>query len=215
MSLEVVILISGRGSNMRSIVEKQRHGDLDIQVKAVISNQADAAGLQYAESQHIPHEIVSHLDYANRETFDQALMTVIDRYSPQLVILAGFMRILTKEFVQHYAGRLINIHPSLLPNYPGLHTHQRVLEAKERMHGASVHYVTAEVDGGPLIIQAKVPVYADDTEQSLAQRVLTREHIIYPQAIQWIAQGKLKYSEGRAILEDSDLPVVLEWDENA
>lgn len=212
MSLATVILISGRGSNMQRIVENTLKGQLDISIKAVISNEAQAAGLQYAVQQDITTHVIPHTDYDSREAFDQDLQIAIDRYSPQLVVLAGFMRILTKKFVEHYLGRMINIHPSLLPKYPGLNTHKRALQAQDSIHGASVHYVTPEVDGGPVIIQAQVPIKADDTEQSLAQRVLSKEHIIFSQAIQWIASGELKFSQGRAILETRTLPVILEWE---
>lgn len=183
--LAVVILISGRGSNMQAIVTA--HDPL-VEVRAVISNRADAAGLQFAQQQGIATEVLEHQHFSSREAFDQALIAQIDQYTPDLLVLAGFMRILTPEFVEHYAGRLINIHPSLLPKYKGLHTHTRVLAAGDAVHGATVHFVTAELDAGPIILQAEVPVFPDDTEESLAARVLEQEHIIYPKAIHLFAE---------------------------
>jgi phosphoribosylglycinamide formyltransferase-1 len=184
--LAVVILISGRGSNMQAIVEA--HDPL-VEIRAVISNRADAAGLIFAQQQGIVTEVLDHQRFATRELFDRALIACIDRYSPDLVVLAGFMRILTAEFVTHYLGRLINIHPSLLPKYKGLHTHARVLAAGETEHGATVHFVTAELDAGPTILQARVPVLPTDDENSLAARILEQEHRIYSQAIHQFAEG--------------------------
>ena len=184
--LAVVILISGRGSNMQAIVEA--HDPL-VEIRAVISNRADAAGLIFAQQQGIVTEVLDHQRFATRELFDRALIACIDRYSPDLVVLAGFMRILTTEFVTHYLGRLINIHPSLLPKYKGLHTHARVLAAGETEHGATVHFVTAELDAGPTILQARVPVLPTDDENSLAARILEQEHRIYSQAIHQFAEG--------------------------
>jgi len=183
----VVILISGSGSNMAAIVRRaaQEHWQdkLGARVAAVISNKADAKGLVFAREQGIATAVVDHKAYPSREAFDAALMAEIDRFAPALVVLAGFMRILTPGFVQHYAGRLLNIHPSLLPAFPGLHTHERAIEAGCRFAGATVHQVTAELDHGPILAQAVVPVLADDTPDTLAARVLTQEHRIYPQAV--------------------------------
>lgn len=179
----LVILISGRGSNMRSILAAKEQGELDIDVAAVLSNRPDAAGLQFAHDAGINTAIVDHKEFDSRESFDRALAAEIDRYQPDFVILAGFMRILTAEFVDHFAGRLINIHPSLLPKFKGLHTHQRAIEAGEKEHGASVHFVTAELDDGPVILQAKVPVLTEDDADTLAARVLEQEHLLYPAAI--------------------------------
>ncbi len=189
--LSVVILISGRGSNMQAIVEAR---DPLVEICAVISHRADAAGLIFAQQQGITTEIVDHKEFTTREMFDRALIARIDHYSPDLLVLAGFMRILTPEFVTHYEGRLINIHPSLLPKYKGLHTHARVLAAGETEHGATVHFVTAELDAGPTILQARVPVLPSDDEHSLAARVLEQEHQIYPQVIHWFAEGRVKFS---------------------
>lgn len=185
----VVILISGRGSNMKSIVNAVQSGDLDVNISAIISNRPDAAGLEFAQQANIANAVVDHKQFESRESFDQALAKEIDLYSPDLVVLAGFMRILTTEFVNHFAGKLINIHPALLPKFKGLNTHQRAIDAGEKEHGASVHIVTAELDDGPVVLQAKVPVLADDTEQTLAARVLEQEHLLYPAAIKQLISG--------------------------
>ena len=179
----VVIIISGRGSNMISIVEATEDKNLPITVAAVISNRPDAAGINYAKKRGIATAIIDHKEFTSRELFDQALALEIDKYAPELIVLAGFMRILTTEFVEHFAGKLINIHPSLLPKFKGLHTHQRALDAGDKEHGASVHFVTAELDDGPVVLQARVPVLADDTASTLANRVLEQEHSLYPEAI--------------------------------
>ncbi|GLP99380.1 phosphoribosylglycinamide formyltransferase [Methylophaga thalassica] len=186
----LVILISGRGSNMRSIIEAINHQQLDATVAAVISNRPDAAGLEYASSQSIPTKIIDHKAFADRDSFDRALAQQIDEFKPDYVILAGFMRILTAEFVEHYQNKLINIHPSLLPKFKGLDTHQRAIDAGEKEHGASVHFVTAELDDGPVIMQAKVKVMPDDSAQTLAARVLEQEHQLYPAAIQKLVNVK-------------------------
>lgn len=180
----LVVLISGRGSNMRSILEAAQAGSLDVDIAAVISNRPDAAGLTFAAEEGIDTAVIDHKQFENRDQFDQALASKIDEYEADFVILAGFMRILTEGFVAHFAGRLINIHPSLLPKFKGLHTHQRAIDAGETEHGASVHFVTAELDDGPVILQAKVPVLADDDANTLAARVLEQEHLLYPAAIQ-------------------------------
>lgn len=179
----LVILISGRGSNMRSIIEATEQGELQVDIAAVISNRPDAAGLEFAQQADIATDVIDHKQFDSRESFDAALAEAIDQYQPDFVILAGFMRILTAGFVEHYAGRLINIHPSLLPKFKGLHTHERAIEAGETEHGASVHFVTAELDDGPIILQARVPVLPDDDADSLAARVLEQEHLLYPAAI--------------------------------
>jgi phosphoribosylglycinamide formyltransferase-1 len=186
----MVILISGRGSNMQAMVEA------GLPVAAVISNRADAAGLAYAAGRGIATAVVAHRDYAAREAFDAALVQAIDGFRPDLVALAGFMRILTKNFVLHYQGRMLNIHPSLLPAFPGLDTHGRALAAGVKLHGCSVHFVTAELDHGPLVIQAAVPVHPQDDEAQLAARVLAQEHRIYPQAARWFLEGKLVIESG-------------------
>ena len=181
----MVVLISGRGSNMQALVEA------GLPVVAVISNRADAAGLGFAAKRGIATKVVSHRDYATRETFDAALAQVIDEFRPDLIALAGFMRILTEGFVRHYQGRMLNIHPSLLPVFPGLETHARALSAGVKLHGCTVHFVTPELDHGPIVIQAAVPVLAGDDEATLAARVLTQEHRIYPQAARWFLDNAL------------------------
>ncbi len=208
--LPVVVLISGSGSNLQAIIDAAREG-LPIEVRAVISNRPDVYGLQRAEQAGIETVVLDHKEYPDRESYDRALMRLIDSFSPGLVVLAGFMRILTPALVRHYAGRMFNIHPSLLPRYTGLHTHQRALDAKDRLHGATIHFVTEELDGGPLIVQAQVPVMADDDAERLAARVLEKEHQIYPLAIRWFAENRLKLDEqGDVRLDDRKLeqPVV-------
>jgi phosphoribosylglycinamide formyltransferase-1 len=182
----IVILISGRGSNMEAILDAR----LPVRCSAVISNEAGARGVAAAARRGVATAIVDHRKFAGRNAFDAALAAEIDRHQPDLVVLAGFMRILTDGFVERYSGRLINIHPSLLPAFPGLATHRRALEAGVRIHGCTVHFVTSAVDSGPVIAQAAVPVLPDDTEERLAARVLAEEHRIFPQAIRWIAQGR-------------------------
>jgi len=180
---KIVILISGRGSNMMSIVNAMQHDDLAIKISAIISNRPNAAGLKFAQQAGLDTAVIDHKHFQTRELFDQALAQKIDDYSPDLVVLAGFMRILTSEFVEHFAGQLINIHPSLLPKYKGLNTHQRAIDAGDKQHGASVHFVTPELDDGPVILQKSVPIFEHDTADTLAARVLTTEHLLYPQAI--------------------------------
>lgn len=190
---KIVILISGRGSNMEAMLAAQ----LPVEIAAVISNRSDAAGLATAQRAGIATAVVDHKPHPSRESFDAELAATIDRFAPDLVILAGFMRILTPGFVAHYAGRLLNIHPSLLPSFPGLHTHQRAIEQGVRIHGCTVHFVTAELDHGPIVVQAAVAVRPDDTESSLAARVLAEEHRIYPQAVRWFAENRLRLRDGR------------------
>jgi phosphoribosylglycinamide formyltransferase-1 len=192
----IVILISGRGSNMEALIAARDAGNLPVNIAAVISNRPDAAGLATAAKAGIVTRHLDHKDFAGREAFDAALAECIDGFAPDLVVLAGFMRILTEGFVRHYEGRLMNIHPSLLPSFPGLHTHQRALEEGVRIHGCTVHFVTPTLDHGPVIIQAAVPVLDGDTEASLAARILVQEHKIYPQAVRWFAEGKLTLDNG-------------------
>jgi phosphoribosylglycinamide formyltransferase-1 len=189
--LALVVLISGNGSNLQAIIDAIRYKGLNAEVRAVISNNPEAYGLTRAREADIPAKVLDHRNYASREAYDQDLQALIDRYQPQLVLLAGFMRILTENFVNHYHGRMLNIHPSLLPKYQGLNTHQRVLEAGDNIHGVSVHFVTPELDGGPVILQAEIPVHPGDTADDLAQRVHQQEHVIYPLVIRWIAEGRL------------------------
>ncbi len=196
----IVILISGRGSNMQAIVQAARAERWPARIAAVISNRADAEGLRFAAEAGIATATVDNKRYPSRVAFDAALQEAIDRFDPQLVVLAGFMRILTAQFVDHYAGRLLNIHPSLLPSFPGLATHQQALSAGVKVHGATVHFVTADLDHGPIVDQAAVPVLANDTEQALAARVLVQEHLIYPRAVRWFVEQRLSIEEGRVTI---------------
>lgn len=207
-TLRVVVLISGSGSNLQALIDGAAHGDLPITIAGVISNRPDVLGLARAQQAGIPTQVLDHKGFASREAFDAALMDVIDSYTPGLVVLAGFMRILTPEFTQHYLGRMLNIHPSLLPKYQGLHTHQRALDANESHHGVTVHFVTAELDGGPAAIQARVPILPGDDANLLAKRVQRQEHRIYPLAVKWFAEGRLKMDvDGKARLDGELLPV--------
>lgn len=205
MPCRTVILISGSGSNLQSFIDARSNGALPAEICAVISNRPDAGGLQRARDAGISAEALDHRSFDSRDAFDDALMRAINGYKPDLVILAGFMRILGAEFVRHFRGRLINIHPSLLPKYPGLHTHQRAIDAGDNEAGATVHFVTEELDGGPPILQAKVPVLADDTPELLARRVLEQEHRIYPVAAQWFAENRLTLLGNRAELDGIQL----------
>ena len=198
--MSVVVLISGRGSNLQALLEA------GLPVSAVISNRADAKGLEIASARGVATRAVEHKAFATREAFDQALADVVDGFKPRLVALAGFMRILTPAFVQRFDGRLMNIHPSLLPAFPGLDTHARALEAGVKLHGCSVHFVTPELDHGPIVVQAAVPVLADDREDRLAARVLQAEHAIYPAAVRWFLEGRLRIEGQRVIGRDLEPP---------
>lgn len=197
MTCRVVVLISGRGSNLRAIVE----ADLPIEIAAVVSNRPQAAGLDYARARGIPAIALDHTSSPDRATFDTQLAGEIERFHPDLVVLAGYMRILSPAFIARFEGRLLNIHPSLLPMFPGLDTHTRALAEGVKVHGCTVHFVTDKLDHGPIIIQAAVPVRADDTPDTLAARVLAQEHRIYPQAIRWFAEGRLVNNHGRVNLK--------------
>lgn len=204
--IRVVVLISGGGSNLQAIIDASRAAEFPAQVVAVFSNRPAVHGLARAADAGIPGKVIEHSGFTDRAAFDQALQYEIDQYRPDLVVLAGFMRILTPEFVANYQGRMLNIHPSLLPKFPGLHTHRRALDENQSEHGTTVHFVTAQLDGGPAIIQAKVPVNNDDTEQTLADRVLQQEHKIYPIAVRWFAEGRLKLIEEKVLLDGLILP---------
>lgn len=204
--ISVVVLISGSGSNLQAIIDATLNNELPISISAVISNRPDAKGLQRAQNANIETRIVDHKDFPDRDVFDAELKLCIDSFSPDLVVLAGFMRILTKDFVEHYSGRMLNIHPALLPNFPGLNTHERALESGVEQHGASVHFVTTEVDGGPIVLQANVDVLDNDDADILAARVLEKEHLIYPLAIKWYAEGRLTFKDNQLLLDDSPLP---------
>ncbi len=204
--LPIVVLISGGGTNLQSIIDAARAG-LPVDIRAVISNRADARGLERAQQAGIEIQVLDHREHPDRDSYDAALMASIDAYQPGLVVLAGFMRILTDAFVRHYTGRMLNIHPSLLPKFRGLHTHQRCIEAGEQEHGATVHFVTPELDSGPVVIQARVPVEPGDTPETLAARVLDQEHRIYPQAIRWFAEGRLALRDGIAHLDGKPVTI--------
>ena len=199
--LPIVVLVSGNGSNLQAIIDAIAAGQLNARICAVISNTSDAYGLQRAQSAGIPGIVIEHENFQGRETFDEKLKACIEQYQPELIVLAGFMRILGDRFVQHFSGKMINIHPSLLPKYRGLHTHRRALDAGDKEHGLSIHFVSTELDGGPLILQVKVAVLADDTEESLAQRVLAQEHKTYPMVIQWVADKRLKLLGEQVMLD--------------
>ena len=188
--LRLVVLISGNGSNLQAIIDEIKNNNLPAEIVAVISNKDDAYGLERAKKENIDQQVLSHRDFDNREDYDSALKVLIDQYQPDLLILAGFMRILSNEFVEHYSNRMMNIHPSLLPKYKGLNTHQRVLDSGDKEHGCSVHFVTPELDDGPVILQAKITVDDNDTADSLARKVHEQEHIIYPKAIRMFALEK-------------------------
>jgi len=205
VKLPIVVLISGSGSNLQAIIDAVGKQHLPVEIRAVISNRAAAYGLQRAQRAGIQTRILDHREYPDRSSYDQALARLVESYHPGLVALAGFMRILTTQFVQQFQGRLINIHPSLLPRHRGLHTHQRAIDAGDREHGASVHYVTEELDGGPVILQARIPLLPDDDADSLAARVLMREHQIYPMAIRWIAEQRVKLEHGKVLLDGQPL----------
>jgi phosphoribosylglycinamide formyltransferase-1 len=192
----IVILISGRGSNMEAIVRALESERWPARIAAVISNKPDAGGLLFAQAHGIPTAVVDNKAYASREAFDAALQQTIDTFQPQLVVLAGFMRILTVPFVEHYAGRMLNIHPSLLPKFPGLHTHRQALAAGVEEHGATVHFVTAELDHGPTVLQARIAVLPGDTEASLAERLLEHEHQLYPRAVRLFVEDRLSIEDG-------------------
>ncbi len=213
--LNIVVLISGNGSNLQAIIDAIASGQLqNARICAVLSNRPNVKGLQRAQTAGIPAITLDHTQYESREAFDLALMEQIDQYQPGLVVLAGFMRILTDAFVAHYEGRMLNIHPSLLPEFRGLNTHQRALDAGVKQHGVSVHYVSNELDGGPLVLQAVIDVIPDDNVDSLQQRVHQQEHIIYPMAIAWVAEGRLKVENQQVYLDNQLLDQPIKWINN-
>jgi phosphoribosylglycinamide formyltransferase-1 len=209
-ALPIAIVISGRGSNMLAIARACAGGRLDAEVQCVIADRLGAAGLAHAAALGLATLMVPYRDFPDRESFEAALATRIDASGARLVVLAGFMRILTPGFTARYAGRLLNVHPSLLPRYPGLHTHARALAAGDREHGASIHFVTGELDGGPVVLQARVPVLAGDTPESLAARVQTQEYRLYPRVIGWIAAGRLRLADGKPELDGRILEIPLD-----
>ena len=207
--LPIAILISGRGSNLRVIAERAAAGTLPVDVRVVVSDKPSAEGLRIAAAMHIETRVLESRNFPDRPAFDGALVELLSQYEPKLIVLAGFMRILTAQFIGAFAGRMLNVHPSLLPKYPGLHTHRRCLEAGDAAHGVSIHFVTEQLDGGPVILQAEVPVLPGDTETTLSARVQQAEHRIYPQAIDWFARGRLLLQDGRAWLDGKPLDAPL------
>ncbi|MCW7538697.1 phosphoribosylglycinamide formyltransferase [Aquabacterium sp. A7-Y] len=205
----IVILISGRGSNMEAIVKACAAEQWPARIAAVVSNRPEAKGLEFAAAHGIATAVVDHKQHTSREAFDAELARAIDAHAPDLVVLAGFMRILTPGFVEHYAGRMINIHPSLLPAFPGLHTHRRAIELGCKLAGATVHYVTAELDHGPIVVQAAVPVLPGDAEATLSQRVLVQEHRIYPMAVRWIVSDALDSRDGVIVHRGGEAQLVV------
>lgn len=203
--MRILVLISGSGSNLQTILDSCAGGKIAGEVVGVISNKADAYGLVRAEEAGVATSILAQQQFASREAYDAALLTLMQEYRPDLVVLAGFMRILSPALVQHFAGRMLNIHPSLLPKYQGLHTHQRAIDAGDAEHGASVHFVTEELDGGPVILQARVPIFEGDDAGDVAARVQAQEHSIYPLVVQWFCEGRLRMLEGKALLDGSVL----------
>ncbi len=211
MTLKIVVLLSGEGTLLQSFINQQKSG-LPIEIAAVISNRPQVGGIKRAQKAEIPVHEIDHKLFADRATFEAALIKQIDTYQPELVVLAGFMRILGEPFVDHYQGRLINIHPALLPKYKGLNTHQRAIEAGDPEHGSSVHLVTSELDGGPVIAQVKLPILAKDSPEKLAERTKLKEHFLYPEVLRWIAEKRLILSGGKPICDGAPLnsPIIME-----
>lgn len=201
----IVVLISGNGSNLQAIIDDISQHKINAKIAAVIANQESAYGLTRAKNAGIPAIYIDHKSFNSREEYDAKMASCIDEFNPNLIVLAGFMRILTPSFVEHFQGRMLNIHPSLLPKYKGLHTHQRAIEAKDTEHGASVHFVTPELDGGPVVLQSKVPVFEQQDEQELAQRVQQQERLMYPLVIKWFCEDRLKMINNKAVLDNQVL----------
>jgi len=213
-ALNIVVLISGSGSNLQAMIDAIEQGQLNAKISAVISNRPNVKGLQRAEAAGITTHVIDHTEYDSREAFDQQLMQMIDQHQPQLVVLAGFMRILTDDFVGHYAGRMLNVHPSLLPEFRGLNTHQRALDAGVAQHGVSIHYVSNELDGGPLVLQAVIDLNQSDNVESLKERIHRLEHIIYPMVIQWVAENRLEVINQQVYLDRQALTSPAKWIDN-
>lgn len=211
---KTAVLISGSGTNLQAFIDAVSHGSLQLDLSVVLSNKPGAFGIVRARDAGIPTACIEHAHYADRESFDRAVAAKLDEWQPDLLILAGFMRILSPGFVDHYAGRILNIHPALLPAYPGLDTHQRVLDAGDEWHGSTVHFVTEELDGGPRILQGRLPVVAGESSGQLAARVQTIEHQIYPEAAGWVGEGRVEFREGRTWIDGAvaDEPVVQTFD---
>lgn len=212
--ISLVVLISGGGSNLQAIIDAIQNNELDAEIKTVISNRVSAAGLDRAARADIESHVIDHKHFPDRRSFDRAMINIIDPLKPDLIILAGFMRILSDEFIDHYHNRLLNIHPSLLPRYKGLNTHQLAIDNRDTIHGASVHYVSHELDSGPVVIQAEVSVLDSDDKNSLASRVLEQEHRIYPMVIQMVAEGRLTFDGDQLNLDNKQLTKPLLWKDN-
>ncbi len=210
---KIGVLASGGGTNLQSIIDNIHFGECDAEIKCMISNVADVYALTRAENAGIPYHVISHKDYPSRAAFEQALIQTLDSYDVNLVVLAGFMRVLEATFIDHFAGRILNIHPSLLPKFSGLNTHKRALESGDSSHGCSVHFATTELDGGPVILQARVPVLENDSAELLAKRVLEKEHIIYPMCVQWLCENRIYYQQGDAYFDGTKLSSPLLLDE--
>ena len=206
MKKRIIVLVSGNGSNLQAIINACQNNLINGKIVAVISNKPDVYSLMRAKQANIPSHVINHKEFASREAFDHQLQLQIELYQPDLIVLAGYMRILTPHFVQHYSGKMLNIHPSLLPKYPGLNTHRRAMEAGDKEHGTTVHFVTDELDGGPIILQAKVPIFDNDEEQDIVERVLAQEHQIYPLVIKWFCDDRLTMINGRAYLDQTMIP---------
>ncbi|MBU1295309.1 MAG: phosphoribosylglycinamide formyltransferase [Gammaproteobacteria bacterium] len=206
MSYPIVVLISGSGSNLQALIDQSLQGLLNIKICAVISNKAEAYGLERAKLAGIPTHTLNHKSFDSREEFDTELQALIDQYQPKLVVLAGFMRILTETFAKHFEGRMLNIHPSLLPKYKGLNTHQRAIDANEKEHGVSVHFVSPELDAGAVILQASTEIAQEETAETLASKVHCLEHIIYPLAVKWFSEERLTFHDGKAFFDKNALP---------
>ena len=206
MACRTVILISGSGTNLQSFIDKVAAGELDLELGLVFSNRPDAFGLERAKKAGIPTACIEHGDFEDRESFDRAVAAVIDEYGPDLIVLAGFMRILSPWFVQHYEGKILNIHPALLPKYPGLNTHQRALDAGDEWHGSTVHFVTEELDGGPRILAGRLHVDPSETAGELQRRVQAVEHQIYPQAAEMVGTGRVRFEDGKSIIDSEVAP---------
>ena len=206
MKKRIIVLVSGNGSNLQAIINACQNNLINGKIVAVISNKPDVYSLMRAKQANIPSHVINHKEFATREAFDHQLQLQIEQYQPDLIVLAGYMRILTPHFVQHYSGKMLNIHPSLLPKYPGLNTHRRAMEAGDKEHGTTVHFVTDELDGGPIILQAKVPIFDNDEEQDIVERVLAQEHQIYPLVIKWFCDDRLTMINGRAYLDQTMIP---------
>lgn len=214
MTCRTVVLISGSGTNLQTFIDRHPPGSASaVELAGVFSNRPQAGGLERARRAGIETAVLDHTGFTDRATFDQAMLDVLERWQPDLIVLAGFMRILTEDFVSHYQGRMLNIHPSLLPRYPGLNTHARAIAAGDTEHGCTVHFVTSELDGGPPVLQARVPIETNDTPEQLAQRVQRKEHQIYPATVEWFAQGRLTMQGPNAYMDDNRISETgLDWD---